>query len=176
MLKDCAKDISNFKDVCAKFPTTPVGTGCERHKNLGESILRECRIDAGNGLNRGSCDCFFEKVQKHSEMVKDCAKDLRDFTALCAELPAEKKCSDENGLCLCKGYVKYGVENYWSSWKRVDGSIKCNSSVFEDPKKGTWKHCVCQPLPKRAEPYECHRYNHFHQNIFFLQEVQHIEL
>jgi hypothetical protein len=46
--------------------------------------------------------------------------------------------------CECKTRVKYGVGTYWSVWHNVNGEIKCNNDVFEDPRPGHRKICICE--------------------------------
>jgi len=61
------------------------------------------------------------------------------------------RCSGENGVCSCDGYVRYGRGSTWTAGRLVTGTINCNNQVFGDPLVGVSKECRCSTRAFDAE-------------------------
>ena len=60
-----------------------------------------------------------------------------------------KICSKENSYCGCAGTIHIGVGTSWESREVAVGS-KCshNTMRLDDPAKGYYKYCICDPENK----------------------------
>jgi len=55
-------------------------------------------------------------------------------------------CANENGICECDGFVRYGFGEKWNAMETaIDGAIGCNNQEFGDPFHGQVKICQCIP-------------------------------
>merc|ERR1719198_180960 len=52
-------------------------------------------------------------------------------------------CAYEGQTCVCSGFVRYGIDDTFTSWMEIDGSIECSNAAFGDVNDGTYKFCEC---------------------------------
>lgn len=53
------------------------------------------------------------------------------------------ECSAEGGTCSCRGVVRYGNSDTWTTPQPVSGTTGCSSDVFGDPYPGRVNVCQC---------------------------------
>merc|ERR1712178_24478 len=124
---------------------------CGGYRYFGVQYANECFCDNNYGAYGQATNCDMPCTGDENIM---CGGEWANSVYVITEdgLDADAYvCADENEICECDGYVRYGADDTFTHWLFVEDEVECSNDVFGDPLYGTFKYCECAPAVEAGE-------------------------